>query len=255
MAEAISNESITKLVKQLGSRVFTERQAATKSLEAIGIPCKSLGRATGSDDAELALRARNLVTIIENSLDQLLAEYRRYKLPLPPKDALLVRFESGGHTVIDRKLVPTYSLGFLIEQGSSDNLPLLLVGTKEYRLDSRQPFKIIEANPANLRTLELRWSGQSGFTLNVGLVIALQCKGRGWNAFAQELWTEGLGKDGGHHLEAFYHPADLPDRSAVALLAWDYSENELVRPDTDRAKTAKRMRAVLAAEAQLEHHT
>ena len=37
----------------------------------------------------------------------------------------------------------------------------------------------------------------------------------------------------------------------MAYLAWIYSGNELVKPDTDRTKTAKRMKAVLAAEPTL----
>ena len=79
----------------------------------------------------------------------------------------------------------------------------------------------------------------------MGLSLALQCKARGWNALAQELWTSSLKQDSGHPFGMFYQPANLSDRTAVAYLAWAYSGNELVKPDTDRAKTAKRMKAFL----------
>ena len=69
---------------------------------------------------------------------------------------------------------------------------------------------------------------------------------------AEALWKAGVQKDTGHRFGAFYQPANLPNRTAVAYLAWAYSGNELVRPDTDRAKTARRMKALLAAEPRLD---
>jgi len=88
--------------------------------------------------------------------------------------------------------------------------------------------------------------------LNDGLVVALQCQARGWKALAQELWIASLKEDSGHHFSAFYQPANLPNRSAVTYLAWAYSGNELVKSDSDRAKTAKRMKALLVAEPKLD---
>jgi hypothetical protein len=35
-----------------------------------------------------------------NGFDQLLADYRGYGLPLPPENAKLVRFESGGRYIL-----------------------------------------------------------------------------------------------------------------------------------------------------------
>ena len=245
--------AIAKLVKQLGSPDFTEREAATKALEAIGFPAlDALRKAAKDNDAEVAQRATRLVEIIENGFDQLLADYRGYGLPLPPEDAKLVRFESGGRYILNDKLMPpTYFLGFLLQPGTKDNPPLLLVGTQEVRLDAHKTVEVVEPKPELVKGIDLRWWGQSTFEMNAGLAIALQCKARGWNDLAQELWTASLKQDSGHHFGAFYQPANLPNRTAVAYLAWAYSGNELVKPDTDRAKTAKRMKALLAAEPEL----
>ena len=87
--------------------------------------------------------------------------------------------------------------------------------------------------------------------MNAGLAVALQCKARGWNDLAQELWTASLRQDTGHPFGAFYQPPNLPNRTAVAYLAWAHSGNELVKPDTDRAKTARRMKTLLATEPRL----
>jgi hypothetical protein len=71
------------------------------------------------------------------SLDQLLAEYRSYGLPLPPVDAKLVRFESGGRYVLNGKLMPpTYFVGFLLRPGTKDKPALVLVGTQEISMEA-----------------------------------------------------------------------------------------------------------------------
>jgi hypothetical protein len=245
--------AIAKWVEQLGSPKFTQRQEATKALEAIGLPAlDALRKAARSADAEIAQRATRLVEIIENSLDQLLADYRGYGLPLPPKDAKLVRFESGGRYVLNGKLMPpTYFLGFLLSLGTKKKPALLLVGTEEVRLKTYSTFEVVEPKSDLVKNIDLGWWGPSAFESNAGLAIALQCKARGWDGLARELWKQSLKKDFGHHFGAFYQPADLPNRTAVAYLAWTYTGNELVKPDTDRSKTAKRMNALFAAEHRL----
>lgn len=188
--------------------------------------------------------------LFASDLDQLLTEYRGYDMPLPPADAKLVRFESGGRYILNGKLMPpTYCLGFLLRRGTKDSPSHLLVGTQKVSLESFKTVELIEPKPEIVRSVNFR--RQATFELNDGLVIALQCKARGWNALAQELWTSNLKQDSGDRFGVFHQPADLPDTTAVAYLAWAYSGNELVQPDTDRAKIVKRMKAVLAAEPEL----
>jgi hypothetical protein len=68
--------AIARLVKRLGDPKFTEREKATRALEAIGFPAiDALRKAAKDKDGEVAHRARRLVAILENSLDQLLADY------------------------------------------------------------------------------------------------------------------------------------------------------------------------------------
>ena len=67
-------KAIAALIAQLGSADFQERQAATKSLEAIGRPALAALReaADKHDDAEVRRRAKGLIEKIENCLEQLL---------------------------------------------------------------------------------------------------------------------------------------------------------------------------------------
>jgi hypothetical protein len=248
------NDAIADLIEKLGSGNFAEREKATKDLEAIGFPAiDALREASKSGDAEVARRASRLVEIIERSLDQLLADYQAYGLPLPPKDAKLVRFESGGRYILNGKLMPPeYFLGFLLAPGSKDKPAVLLVGTQELRLEPRTSFEVVEPKPELVKKIKMRYWERATFESNAGLAIALQCKDRGWNALAQELWAASIKEDSGHHFGAFYQPANVANRTAVAHLAWAYSGNELVKPDTDRTKTAKRMKSLMAAEPRLD---
>jgi hypothetical protein len=245
--------AITRLIEQLGSPTFAEREKAVSSLEAIGAPALgALRKAVKSSDPEVARRATALVEVIENTLEYSLAEYRRYGLPLPPADAPLVRFESGGRHVLNGKLMPpTYLLGFMLRRGTKEAPPVLLVGTEEVALRAYQTIEIVKPTPELVKGLDLGWWRPSTFRSNAGLAIALQCKARGWDALAQKLWTLSLQEDIGHHFGAFYHPANLSNSAAVAYLAWAHSGNELVSADTDRTRTAQRMKAVIAAEPRL----
>src|SRR5690242_11836791 len=63
--------AIARLVKQLGSSDFRERETATKALAAIGLPAlEALRNASKDIDVEVAQRATRLVTSIENGFDQ-----------------------------------------------------------------------------------------------------------------------------------------------------------------------------------------
>src|SRR6266516_305926 len=76
---------IDKLVSQLGSARFGEREAACEALKDIGNP--ALGRlrraSMGTKDLEVRRRACELVEILENQLENLFVEYRAFDLPLP----------------------------------------------------------------------------------------------------------------------------------------------------------------------------
>jgi hypothetical protein len=65
-----SGEQIDKLIAQLGSSSFRQREAATKELEALGEPALgALKKATTSGDMEVANRAAALVERITNRLE------------------------------------------------------------------------------------------------------------------------------------------------------------------------------------------
>ncbi len=67
--EAASKEQIDKLIKQMGSSTFAERQKATQALDAIGGPAlETLKKAAQSGDAEVRSRAGDLVKKIETRL-------------------------------------------------------------------------------------------------------------------------------------------------------------------------------------------
>jgi hypothetical protein len=81
--EAPSKKKIDKLIEQLGSGTFAEREKATKELAAIGLPAlDALRKAAQSDDAEVRKRAEDLLPKIERQ-----AESRRV---LTPKRVRLV---------------------------------------------------------------------------------------------------------------------------------------------------------------------
>src|SRR5437899_1202424 len=107
---AVKPADIDRLIKELGSNTFDEREAAQKALAAIGYPAlEPLRAAAKSKDEETRRRATVLVEGIEQGLDNLLVIYQDYELPLPPKDVPLVKYERKGEPP---------SVAFLIEKGT-----------------------------------------------------------------------------------------------------------------------------------------
>jgi len=244
---------VNRLIKQLGSTDFSEREQASKALEAIGQPALSALREAGRGrDLEIVLRAKRLVEVLENRLDCLLCEYRDYGLPLPPQNAELVKFESAWSIAGEGgKNIPIYNIGFVIRPAKDNRQVRLLVGTQEVELDGRSA-KPQSLDPAMATSAGIDpCSRHQTLWMNAGLATALQCKSRGWDRLAEDLFESSRMADCGHHFSRFYHPAGLPPRRALAYLAWTHWGNELSKPHTDRNEIARRMRALLAAEPTL----
>ena len=69
-ADPVDQAKIKKLVTQLGSDVFAEREQATRELERIGFPAlDELRKATKDDDIEVKRRATDLVSRLEKRLE------------------------------------------------------------------------------------------------------------------------------------------------------------------------------------------
>lgn len=102
--DAPSKEKIDKLVEQMGSGEFVERETATKELAAIGVPAlEALRKAAKSEDAEVRKRAEELLPKIERAAEsaRVLAPKRVrlvYK-ETPLKEALADFQKQSGYSI------------------------------------------------------------------------------------------------------------------------------------------------------------
>jgi hypothetical protein len=160
-------------------------------------------------------------------LDALLARYRRYRLPVPPDSAPLVR------------LGPTKNVGFLL--GRDPDGPRYLLGTQE--LTHSQPDARPEPAapvPELADLLYPAWAPPFGecFPTNITLALAFQCHARGWGELADRLLERGLREHCGRKWDVFHQPPKVTPARGLAHLAWAHCGNELVKADTDRAALA-----------------
>src|SRR5262245_10668624 len=79
---AAADEQVGRLITQLGSKQFAEREAASAALDALGEPAlASLRKARTSEDAEISRRAEGLVARIERRVESArLLEPKRVRL-------------------------------------------------------------------------------------------------------------------------------------------------------------------------------
>jgi uncharacterized protein (TIGR03067 family) len=100
---------IDRLVRQLGSPQFAEREAAVARLETIGEPAlEALRKAAGSDDGEVRRRTRALVEAIEAK------DYQRLEgtWECVPEGSPRLVVGTGGHITFDRgtRVAMTFNL-------------------------------------------------------------------------------------------------------------------------------------------------
>jgi hypothetical protein len=167
------------------------------------------------------------------SLNDLLREYQALGLPVPPKEARLVRYKAGGGGIVNRKVQPTiYALAFEVKPGTKTENPTLLSGIYE-RQPSRNPHpQEVKPEPAAVKDLFL---GSDD-----ALVMALQCHSRGWDKLAR------------HLLERSQRKTKLRPRNQLIQLAWYYWEGHLTRPKIDRAPVARRLKELIRQDKKLD---
>src|SRR5579875_2756193 len=93
--ETLHTKKIDKLIEQLGSDVFAEREEASKELAAIGVPAlEALRQAAKSEDAEVRKRAEELLPRIEMQAESM-------RILAPTRVHLLYKDTSLGEAVAE----------------------------------------------------------------------------------------------------------------------------------------------------------
>jgi hypothetical protein len=237
-----SADRVARLMAQLGSATFEEREAASSALASIGVPALGALReaAANHPDAEVRRRAAEVVSQLENSLEALAFDYRALGLPLPPADAPLVW--TGD------------SLDFLLRPGTKETPPLLLDLAGRFTHFALPPIfdpqgRLTRFDSPPIAVIDPRLLGDDAFkvlpaavslSVSEGVPMAIFCKLRGWSRFAEALFQRSVDANPG-----------TPPRLVFAALAWNHSLLELRNPDSNWAPLCKRMKALLAVNKDL----
>src|SRR5262245_45536631 len=232
--------AVVALIEQLSSAEYKQREAATRALEGIGLQALAALRlaAEKHGDAEVRRRAKGLVEKIENSLEQLLEDYRSYGLPLPTKDAPLVRFfESGDDKVKGGEQPRSYFLGFLLNPGAKTEPLDILTGTLHYLLDHNTPITRLDPAKATAKDID-DWAANAGSDL---FFLAIQCKARGWDSQARAFLERR--PNGGR---------EPTPRAELRDDAWYYWESKLKWPETDWPAAGKHMHVLIRTGPELD---
>ena len=167
------------------------------------------------------------------TLDELLADYRYFGLPLPPKDAPLVRYAAGNYALVNGLYQDTaFSVAFVVKPATKDERAAILRGTSQY-----QPSWKLEATPisANLKGLE-----PVSLNPDEARAIAIQCRAIGRDTLANHFFRLCSDK-----------PEDCTRRS-LCESAWNYWKREFGNSDKDRKMIADRLKMVFFLEPTLQ---
>ncbi|HEV8062724.1 MAG TPA: hypothetical protein VGP68_22780, partial [Gemmataceae bacterium] len=148
------------------------------------------------------------------SLAELLMLYQDLGLPLPPKSAKLVRYESrAGGFMNGVRQPPQYSLAFLIEPNGDQKEMALLSGTNLFERWKPPQWRVI--GPTATAALET-----PGFRSDISL--AIQCQALGWNELAADI------------LVRSQRNQSDPPKKQIVFHAWNYWTSQMMKPAVDR---------------------
>ncbi len=184
-------------------------------------------------------------------LDELLADYRSYGLPLPPRNARLVKLETGFSIPRHGKPVPHFALGFEVKKPSPSGPAEFLIGVVRGPNWWKGKIAPVEPEPGIVKGIELSVSGLE-FETPAGLATAIQCHERGWSSLATALLEVSLEADFLHHFPYKDVGDEIAPKTRLAFLAWAHQVNELLLIETDRRTVLRRLRALIKAEPRLD---
>lgn len=168
---------------------------------------------------------------------------RQSGLPEPPTNAPLVRFQYGSSTTQDQKPMPLFYLGFYLEDRAPQDGGRILVGPVIFHALKSNAVEIVDPMQAPPAAVATTWRAPL-FSGNVLLMTAIQCKTRGWNAFAESLLRESR-HPSPRETTGPSSPAAAVLKTEFSCMAWDYWCTQLVQPNTDRRDLAQRLKALV----------
>ena len=214
------------VVALLAAQVGTLRTASGAELAEDGTPDEASGR-----------------------LAQLLADYREYGLPLPPREAVLVRRRHGGSYVNGEQQF-RYDLAWQ-EERSGKSVYWLGISTETGRatIEKLGPDPVAEVLDGRDNSVVVSRRNSSG-EQDVDLLMAIQCHERGWSKFAIALLERSRLSN---HSSWFEKPPRrfTDDREQLALVAWNYWSDEFAIRTFDRAAAVARLKSLAASRKHL----
>ncbi len=166
-----------------------------------------------------------------DALPELLKLYQELGLPIPPKNAKLVRYESGGVGFVNGvRQPPTFSLAFLIEtQGAQKKKSLF-----------QDVYQRSDWLPAHWDVVEpTEEAAQQTYEFRPTVSFAVQCQAMGWKKLAAEI------------LSKCEEGASGSFRKQVLTDAWYHWQFQLSRPDIDRRPAAAMLKKIKALDPEL----
>jgi hypothetical protein len=165
----------------------------------------------------------------------LLEDYKSYGLALPPKNAPLVRLVNS-YTIKEKEKVPNYTLGFLLEPATKESDPAVQWATWQL-MPRPNEIKILDGQKLTVEDLDTLVGDEWG---EDAVILAIQCKDRGWHSLARHLSEKGQ------------IAARATARTVIHRVGWSYWELELSNPKSDWTLAARHLHALIQGAPELD---
>jgi hypothetical protein len=165
------------------------------------------------------------------ALPELLKLYTELGLPLPSKDAKLVRYEAGGGGIVNGLMQPKrFALAFELKAGTKTEPPTLLRGVNDQPIYWIKTATEVQPTKNAIEGTDEDW---------FGLPLAIQCQSRGWEELAGILFVRSQ-----------KNANDAPQKQLLSD-AWDYWADKLTSEQSDRVEICKRLKDLVTRDKEL----
>lgn len=190
-----------------------------------------------------------------DSWTALIADYREYHLPLPPKEAVLAIRRPSWRTTINGVEQIVYYLSLIEGTAGKAGNGYYWVGCDKVEFDLKEDIReeVAPTKESLAKTEIVPFSDQpEGFTAQPDLALAIQCRLRGWNDLAQALLERSHWYSDNDLAFNWPPPPLRDDRKALALVAWNYWCNQFADLGSDRRAVIDRLKRILKSQAWLD---
>lgn len=194
-------------------------------------------------------QAQEQATVTDQEFDEVLALWRKYKMPEPPADAPLVLLTYQSPGLVNGKVPPPeLALAFQIQPAGEDRGATLFDGTRNFDLPANDPDRKIETvKPDDVPedAIQELYDRGAPFRYSRLFAMGVACWSRGQKQLARRMVSGSIGMQRTTVRDAVPQPNGTTAHDTAGTVIWGYWFNRAFLPDSNRTEIVERLKPAI----------